>query len=104
MDEWMDGRTGGLVDGWMDGWMDGHLFATLPQRKQSLHIINSMSQDIYCNVCCYVPVLLQLYQNYLPEKNLFLQLDVRGSVHYSIIHIKNPASCNSVSKFYFIFI
>jgi len=31
-------------------------------------------------------------------------LDVRGSVHHSIIHIKNPTRCNSVSKFYFIFI
>jgi len=31
-------------------------------------------------------------------------LDVRGSVHHSIIHIKNPKKCNSVSKFYFIFI
>jgi hypothetical protein len=31
-------------------------------------------------------------------------LDVCGSVHHSIIHIKNPTRCNSVSKFYFIFI
>jgi len=27
-----------------------------------------------------------------------------GSVHHSIIYIENPTSCNSVSKFYFIFI
>jgi hypothetical protein len=31
-------------------------------------------------------------------------LDVRGSVHHSIIHIESPTRCNSVSKFYFIFI
>jgi hypothetical protein len=29
------------------------------------------------------------------------QRDVRGSVHYSIIHIENPTRCNSVSKFLF---
>ena len=31
-------------------------------------------------------------------------LYVPGSVNHSIIHIKNPNKCNSVSKFYFIFI
>jgi len=31
-------------------------------------------------------------------------LDVCGSMHHSIIHIENPTRCNSVSKFYFIFI
>jgi hypothetical protein len=31
-------------------------------------------------------------------------LDVRGYVHHSIFHIENPTICNSVSKFYFIFI
>jgi len=31
-------------------------------------------------------------------------LGVRGSVHHNIIQIKNPTRCNSVSKFYFIFI
>jgi len=30
--------------------------------------------------------------------------DVRGSVHHSIIHTENSTRCNSVSKFYFIFI
>jgi hypothetical protein len=29
---------------------------------------------------------------------------VRGSVHHSIIHIGNPTRCNSVPKFYLIFI
>ena len=29
---------------------------------------------------------------------------VRGSVHHIIIHKENPTRCNSVSKFYFIFI
>jgi hypothetical protein len=32
------------------------------------------------------------------------KFDVRGSVHHRIIHIENPTRCNSVSKFYFIFI
>ena len=32
------------------------------------------------------------------------ELDVRGSVHHSILHKENPTRCNSVSKFYFIFI
>jgi len=27
--------------------------------------------------------------------------DVRGSVHHSIIHIRNATGCNSVSNFYF---
>jgi len=30
--------------------------------------------------------------------------DVSGSVHHSVIHKENPTRCNSVSKFYFIFI
>ena len=30
-------------------------------------------------------------------------IDVRGSVHHSIIHKENPTRCNNVSKFYFIF-
>jgi len=33
------------------------------------------------------------------EKMLSKKFDVRGSVHYSIIHIENPTRCNSVSKF-----
>jgi len=36
--------------------------------------------------------------------NIPYSFDVRGSVRHSIIHIKNPTRCNSVSKFYFIFI
>ena len=31
-------------------------------------------------------------------------VDVRGSVHHSIIHKENPTRSNSASKFYFIFI
>jgi len=34
----------------------------------------------------------------------FCQLDVRGSVHHSIIHKENPTRRSSVSKFYYIFI
>jgi hypothetical protein len=30
--------------------------------------------------------------------------NVPGSVHDSIIHKENPTRCNSVSKFYFLFI
>jgi len=29
------------------------------------------------------------------------KLDVRGSVHHSIIHEENPTRCSSVSKFLF---
>jgi hypothetical protein len=32
------------------------------------------------------------------------ELDVRGSVHHNVIHIGIPTKCNSVTKFYFIFI
>jgi hypothetical protein len=32
------------------------------------------------------------------------ELDVNESVRHSIIHIGNPSGCNSVTKFYFIFI
>jgi hypothetical protein len=31
------------------------------------------------------------------------QLDVGGFVNHGIIHKENPTRCNSVSKFYFIF-
>jgi hypothetical protein len=34
----------------------------------------------------------------------FCLLDIHGSVHHSIIHIKNPTRCNSVSKLNFMFI
>jgi len=37
-------------------------------------------------------------------RNNNVDLMCRGSVHHSIIHIENPTRCNSVSKFYFIFI
>jgi hypothetical protein len=30
--------------------------------------------------------------------------DVRGSVHYSVLHKENPTRCNNASNFYFIFI
>jgi hypothetical protein len=33
-----------------------------------------------------------------------LKLNVCGSVHHSIIHKENPTRCNSVSKFYLIFL
>jgi hypothetical protein len=36
--------------------------------------------------------------------HLFTGLDVCVSVHHSIIHKENPTRCNSVSKFYFIFV
>jgi len=32
------------------------------------------------------------------------ELNVRGSVHHSIIHKENSTKCNSVSKCYFVFI
>jgi len=36
--------------------------------------------------------------------NDWIELDVRGAVHHSINHKEDPTRCNSVSKFYFIFI
>jgi hypothetical protein len=41
---------------------------------------------------------------YRKQLGLSLQLDVCGFVHHSINHKENPTRCNSVSKFYFIFI
>ena len=46
-------------------------------------------------------LILFLFQLYTLAVNTVSGLDVRGSVHHSIIHIKNPTRCNSVSKFYF---
>ena len=45
-------------------------------------------------------VILRSYEH--TNTKLQLQLDVRGSVHHSIIHIENPTRCNSVSKFYLV--
>jgi hypothetical protein len=49
-------------------------------------------------------------RNVPPTQHIFLdvdrqlhKLDVRGSVYHSVIHKQNPTRCNSVSKFYFIF-
>jgi len=35
----------------------------------------------------------------MQTRNKSYMFDVRGSVHYSIIHLENPTRCNSVSKF-----
>jgi len=55
-----------------------------------------------------IPLFLRLSRNSycsVPSlRNVTYRLDVRGSVHHSIIHIENPTRCNSVSKFYFKFI
>jgi len=54
--------------------------------------------------------ILDIYVfNFMSLKSKLMQcsynkLDVRGSVHHCTIHIKNPTRCNSVSKFYLIFI
>ena len=49
---------------------------------------------------------VQKFRSYLTEqmswifyKSNYHTLDVRGSVHHSIIHTGNPTRCNSVSKF-----
>jgi hypothetical protein len=34
----------------------------------------------------------------------FHELDIRGSVHHSMLHKENPTRCNNASKFYFILI
>jgi hypothetical protein len=60
----------------------------------------------YINMWLYVStnymVILRSYEH--TNTKLQLQLDVRGSVHHSIIHIENPTRCNSVSKILFNFI
>jgi hypothetical protein len=49
-------------------------------------------------------ITLRKRQDVGTESGSTRSLDVRGSVHHSIIHKENPTRCNSVSKFYFIFI
>jgi len=53
-------------------------------RKNVSNIRNSYKSGIFMNSC--------------------VVLDLRGSLHRSIIHKENPTRCNSVSIFYFIFI
>ena len=49
----------------------------------------------------YFTVIYMYISNFYQTFNW--KLDVRGSVHHSISHIKNPTRCNSVSKVYFLF-
>jgi len=72
----------------------------------------SMAFDTTCNTDHYLsekfPVRFHV-QSFRTLKSttpiiVFRKLDVRGSVHYTIIHIGNPTRCNSASQFYFIFI
>ena len=48
--------------------------------------------------------MMDCHHQFLTESSNYKALDVRGSAHHSIVHIKYPTRCNSVSKFYFIFI
>jgi len=50
------------------------------------------------------PASLELGSGWYKHHNLAVAYDVCGSVHQNIIPIGNPTSCNSVSKFYFIFV
>ena len=53
---------------------------------------------------CTVPILDSHALPKIGFNVCSFKIDVRGSVHHSIIHIENPKSCSSVSKFYFIFV
>jgi len=79
-------------------------------RRQQVYVMESVTLLWICGwqIVC---ILLAAYCKW---KNIWLWcwgcyeqpvwFDVRGSVHHSIIHIKNPTRCSSVSKFYFIFV
>jgi len=54
------------------------------------------------NILCF-HCAAQLHSGFHVYTEVCKVLDVRGSVHHSIIHVKNPTGCNSVSKFYFKF-
>jgi hypothetical protein len=56
------------------------------------------------NTICYEYRISNVNADRQKDMTKIIGGDVRGSVHHSIIHIKSPAECNSVSKFYFIFI
>jgi len=63
----------------------------------------------YANSHIALEIKLRYYYYYtniiLTTKHFhFCDVHVRGSVHRSIIHKENPTRCNSVSKFYSIFI
>jgi hypothetical protein len=53
---------------------------------------------------CLFVFISKLHSTYISLSMFFSWFDVCGSVHHSIIHIKNPTRCNSVSGFYFRFI
>jgi hypothetical protein len=63
-------------------------------------LLLSISRDSFSPIQRHQPTCGDICRTYKYRINL----DVRGSVHHSIIHIKSPTRCNSVSKFYFIFI
>jgi len=64
-------------------------------RMESPALLGELPRAVHC----HVP-----YQYDFCCKQYCQLLDVRGSMHYSIIYKENPTRCNSVSKFYFIFI
>jgi hypothetical protein len=40
-------------------------------------------------------------EHFVSNVKQIIPVDVRGSVHHSTIHKKNPTRCNNVSKFYY---
>jgi hypothetical protein len=51
-----------------------------------------------------IPGARRVTQSWLQAEDPQISFDDGKSVHHSIIHKENPTRCNSVSKFYFIFI
>jgi len=87
------------------------LYSPCPSRYNTMQVYK-MSASIYessdARITNY-PSLMSYLQNvyhlmYLLTVIRSNKLDVRGSVHHSIIHKEYPTRCNSVSKFYFMFI
>ena len=67
------------------------------------------SAEFRYDSCNFALKLVEFRRKYVHAKLITqslknCKLDVRGSVHHSTIHKENPTKCNSVLKFYFIFV
>jgi hypothetical protein len=68
--------------------------------------INVAALNIFC-IITYTRINNSVKTNFNVSKLAWNEnrfLDIPGCVHHRIIHKENPTKCNSVSKFYFIFI
>jgi len=75
-----------------------------PIRKQQFAELSSCIRNVGLSVCPSTCNNSRSLRHLRFSRRYCCNLDVRGSVHHSTIHIKNPTRCNSVSKFYFRFI